>query len=301
MLKHEQNLAIKRMIISSGLFLLCGLLLIGSIRMGSREAVVAYAQDFATPTPTNPDLIHTVQSLVSDEDCVLPCWWDFTLGDDILTDTEKRLFDYFAQNPIKRVYKNYTEVEVYLNTGDTGIQEDETAGYSPFSLWTRNTDEKAVAASLSLDSPRDSYVDWSPYLPASILGSYGVPDEVTISYPLNGASQSGYHLGIRYFEKGIFVSYLMVYLTHEGEIDESTGIPICNFLEDVSTFKIWIQIEELDADNIGMFWDGLRSKQPYEYLIEDISTYDTETFTEVFSEPNTCIYTLPYDEWVRSE
>ncbi|MCQ3928957.1 MAG: hypothetical protein DPW16_00735 [Chloroflexi bacterium] len=264
----------------------------------NRGLGIAYQE--ITATPSNPRLVALLNELISDSDCVYPCWWVWTLGKDTSVQVRQA---------------GRLDLDVNLNESDIGdfhvfsallptAANDPDDAYflkASLTLWVNKEENKLVAAGLAFDKPTRSYVDWTPYMPAGILATYGEPDEVRVSYPLDGAPGAGYYLDIAYFDKGLFVSYLMVYVTLGGVTDDSLGIPICNYLADISTFKMWIQTEELDAEDIGMFWDGLRSKQPYEYLIEDISSYDMEPFTEAFSEPDTCIYTLPYDEWVRSE
>ncbi|MBI5929093.1 MAG: hypothetical protein HY862_07285 [Chloroflexi bacterium] len=237
---------------------------------------------------------------MTDKDCSLPCWWGFTLHRDTLQTTKSTLKNLFP------------DLLVQSNTGEkstktfmvlpTGPDLDSENGNGVVSFWTRNSDNRLVAVNLSLDYPADSYVDWSSYMPTNILTVYGEPEDVTISYPLDGLPRgTSYYLIMSYPQKGIFVSYMMYYATLEEIIDDSVGIPICNYLLDVSLFKMWIQTEDANADDIGISLDALDSLQPNEYHLEDISTYDMASFTEAFSEPDTCIYTLPYDEWVRAE
>ena len=220
MLKHHQNLATKRIIISSGLLLrLCGLLLIVSNRMGAREAAVVHTQDFATPTQGYPEEATTVQQLISDEDCLLPCWWGLNLGVDSGRAVEDMLYNSFgAFSYHQSDGNNYSGVRqdaeysvFYLPLNTRNEARDGDLASEGIFFWVLEPEGRFVASRLSSDLPALSYVDWTPYMPSSLLSKYGTPDLVTFVYPTD--MLSGYTMIIRYFDVGLFVGYDFPYKT----------------------------------------------------------------------------------------
>lgn len=297
MLKHKQNLATKRMIISSGLFLLYGLLLI-SVSIGSHEATFVHAQDFATPTEGYPEEAATVQQLISDEGCVLPCWWGLTLGMDDANTVENMLYDSFGAFSYQKTSSVREDAEYsvfYLHLNTRNEMRDGDLASEGISFWVLEPEGRFVASHLRSDLPALSYVDWTPYMPSSLLSKYGTPDQVTFVYPTD--MLSGYTMMMRYFDLGLSVGYDFPYKTW---VVSNKSILICNQMNNDFMYLFQLSISvvaDYSAIPENNPWPGGDRTTWYERRLEDISTFDLETFTELFSHENVCFTTLPIDEW----
>lgn len=256
-----------------------------------------------TATPTNIDLVMTVQSLVSSGDCALPCWWGLTLGiEDKLTLTEmlRNSFGAFAYQ--QRDGNTYDGVRVggeysifYLHLDTRNEIRDGDLASEGISFWVLEPEGRFVASRLSTDLPALSYVDWTPYMPSSLLSKYGAPDLVTFVYPTD--MLSGYTMIMRYFDLGLFVGYDFPYKTW---VASNKSILICNQMANDFMYLLRLGITVVADYSVipeNNPWPRGDEMIWYERRLEDITTLDLETFTEIFSHENVCFTTLPIDEW----
>ncbi|MBL1134203.1 MAG: hypothetical protein D8M56_02710 [Chloroflexi bacterium] len=274
-----------------------------SISIESRKVVTVHAQDFATPTEGYPEEAATVQQLISDEDCLLPCWWGLNLGVDNGRAVEDMLYNSFGPSSYQKSDGNdysgvregaeYSVFYLHLNTRNE-IRDGDLASEG-ISFWVLEPEGRFVASRLSSDLPALSYVDWTPYMPSSLLSKYGAPDLVTFVYPTD--ILSGYSMIMRYFDLGLFVGYDFPY---KSWVESNKSILICNQLDNdfMYLFRLGVTVvADYFAIPENNPWPGGDKTMWYERRLEDITTFDLETFTELFSHENVCFTTLPIDEW----
>lgn len=272
------------------------------------KAAVSQTNPTPIPTPENPQAISQLQRLLLDKDCLHPCWLAWTLGVDHLQDAQRIMKTVFRR-PIQNITGLDSEngfwlIGYSLSTTYPLLDADGAAVRFPDSkivLSIQQNEDVVVAGGLTTQQPRWSYVDWSAYGLDQILTNYGIPDEVTISYPIDG-TDAGYNLIIRYLELGIFINYGMVFdeVNFSG-VDDTSGIPICNHLTKIAVLQAWYQSQALPELDLAREWDDVRFTQGYEYSLAQVSQLDLAQFTELLSEPSTCFTTLPLDEWGRPQ
>lgn len=276
---------------------------------------IAYIQDgvlqiqtvntpFVAPTPTATPVNHqelgTLQSLIADENCILPCWWGFQIGEGNLASAQSNLISYFGQAFSTYQDDTFTMAWRRFNIApESEFEEDTTLSFRLIA----GGENQLVAASIHFERPYESYLDLSSLMPAGILSTYGEPDEITIAYPL-GPMKTSYTLSIRYYSQNFYIMYYISSFSTEN----SATLFICNKITAISEVYIWIQSEEISLPTLlkeELVWDVVRSRNTntlIEWDIENITAFETlEDFTEFFSQENTCFYSLSYDEWVRSE
>ncbi|GIK66818.1 MAG: hypothetical protein BroJett018_46120 [Chloroflexota bacterium] len=269
---------------------------------------IAVSQTTPTPIPTpeNRQASNQLQQFLLDEDCLHPCWLAWTLGIDDLKDAQRVLKFSFGR-PIQDITdlaseSGYWFIGYNLSTTYPFLDADGVAVRFPDSKFVLSIQQYedvdvVVAGGLTAQQPRWNYVDWSAYQLESILTHYGIPDEVTITYPLDGTDEA-YYLNIRYFNLGVFVHYFMVFDKTSGlGVDNPDGIPICNHLSKMALLKVWYQSEPLPKLDLASEWDNVRFTQDYERPLDTVSDLTLAEFTELFSQPDTCFTTIPPNEW----
>lgn len=260
-----------------------------------------------TPTPENPAELENLGELLSDKDCIHPCWFGLILGEDTL-ETAQQLVNANFDDKISHI-NNLPEEEGYLRTGAailTGYLYIDSEGVESAQShmlinFFAQEDSEVIIATGVLIEPYWSYIDWTAYSVPYILSVYGIPDEVTITYPMDGAHgaiSASYDLTLRYFSLGIFVSYFTV--IDETEIlhgNNDRGLQICNRLDDLGIIQAWHQSEAMPDLEMTEPWDRVRFTPDYERPLNTVSNLTLAEFTEFMSQPDTCFTTLPPAEW----
>lgn len=283
------------------------LLLIG----GTITRTLAQQDAAPTATPVHPEIAANLNELVTDENCILPCWWGFTLGETEMDEAKLVLEQAFHINISTEFTTSFYEDGINFRQnldslypsigGIVQIAEDieeDWASAGTYFNFSKDTN-RLVAASIAMDEPTFSYVDWHTVLPRYILATYGVPDEIRIYYPPSGTigeyPDSGYSMVIRYHQIGLFALYRVRFPSDLRPVDEAGGIPICNDPEEVWSLLFLVQAEVLElpedseADVIISGTGG--------YMFEEIATLTPSQFTEALSQENNCIMTLPVEQW----
>lgn len=292
----------KRLIVNQFLLIFFIIGSISVLAISTRPKFVGAAIQTPRATPVNYQELDALQALVSDLNCDLPCWWGFQMGEDDLASTQNKLISYFGQAFSTYKDDTFTMAWYRFNIAPESEFEDEEDTTLSFRLMA-DDENQVVAASVHFERPYESYLDLSSLMPDGILSTYGEPDEITIAYPL-GPMKTSYTLSIRYYNQNFYIMYYISSFSTEN----SSTLFICNKIAAISEVYIWIQSEEIPLPTLlkeELVWDVVRSRNAntlIEWDIENISTFETlENFTEFFSQENTCFYSLPYDEWVRSE
>jgi hypothetical protein len=187
----------------------------------------------------------------------------------------------------------YSVFYLHLDTRNEG--RDGSLASEGISFWVLEPEGRFVASRLSTDLPALSYVDWSPYMPSGILSKYGAPDLVTFVYPTD--MLSGYTMIMRYFNLGLFIGYDFPYKT---SLRSNDSILICNQMANDFMYLLRLGITVVADYSVipeNNPWPEGDEIMWYERRLEDITTLDLETFTEIFSHENVCFTTLPIDEW----
>lgn len=279
------------------------MILIGILLATSNPLFVNAAISTPTATPRHHEELRVLQGLISDENCTLPCWWGWELGEDNWESIQMR-----ASNLFGTVFADYEDddyrIAGHLFRIAPSLQIPDEDEYTMASLRLMvNEQDQLTAILLHLQRPFASYLDWNPYMPAGILSTYGVPDEITIEYPTDPL-RSSYILNFRYNTLGLFIQYVVLAFSRESD----PNLYICNKVWHVIDVHILVQAEHFTLPSLlkqELVWEVMRTRNAnnlIEWDIENITTFETlEDFTEFFSQENICFYSLPYDEWVRSE
>lgn len=250
-----------------------------------------------TPMPENPAMVQRLSNLIHDEKCVLPCWWGWTVGEDTLESIQEiamanldRQFDVFASKAkFFRIGMVFPEAEapIALDDSYTGVS---------IVLWLHQEDNSLSAVSTWVSSPSESYVDTSPYQPVEILKTYGVPDQITIIYPTDiGGYTYSYYLKFKYHSLGLYIGYWMYIDTAPKGTDENISLCSSDY---IGRIVLWVEPQELDLSEQMILSGGInRLTDPLDREIDGIVGMDLEAFTEAFSQEDTCIETLPINEW----
>ncbi len=242
----------------------------------------------ATATPENVQAVNALNSLVSDSNCVAPCWLGLQVG---VSDWEE--LQKWATTNLGRPLPQGSEDGKYLTTGGlfrrAGIDNTLTG------VWIDAESERIIAANLQVESPTESYIDWSPLMPAQILDSHEAPDEITLEL---GESAGSIYLTIRYYSIGLFVLYRIHYEYNSYELP----LNICVDTHSINWMRMWIQSEpiELSSEMQNQLWERVFDRSPYEFDLRAVSGLDIASFIETISNGINCFETLSYEQWSKS-
>ncbi|MBI5928846.1 MAG: hypothetical protein HY862_06020 [Chloroflexi bacterium] len=238
----------------------------------------------ATATPENVQAVNALNSLVSDSNCVAPCWLGLQVGVSGWEELQN-----WATTNLGRPLLQGSEDGKYLTTGGlfrrAGIDNTLTA------IWIDVESERIIAANLQVENPSESYIDWSPLMPAQILDSHKAPDEITLELE----ESAGYlYLTMRYYSIGLFVLYGIHYEYTSYELP----LNICVNLNSINWMRMWIQSEpiELSLEMQNQFWERVFSRSPYEFDLEAVSDLDIPSFVETISDGIDCFEISSYEQ-----
>ena len=145
----------------------------------------------------------------TDENCLLPCFWGFRLGESTTQETTAFVIATFHEKPYVSIYDVDKEIIDKLDPSARGM--DFYATFLPFSseggsLQTifRSVDDILLRIDVHLYKAA-SWLDDNPFTLSKILAIYGEPTDIYLRY--SGAPSVGYVLAVVYEDQGIIVEY----------------------------------------------------------------------------------------------
>lgn len=276
---------------SLSIILMLGIL---GLTMGRQVRATSVMTPTTTPLPDSLAIIETLNVLMADETCQLPCWWGWQFGEDSLEQVQATADRNLDEPLFTRLENDYIHLSRSLEVINYSIESALTARNPRLNLWVDIKSDQLVASHLSIEAPTASYVDFSPYIISEVLSKYGVPDEV--SFFTNSLAFS-MTIVLKYEASHYYFRYLLSYtLPLDGTFDfENDLLALCNTSENIPFFELSVNLipDELDSpltqyENIREF-EGLS--------IDEITDLTAEEFTRIFSQRNQCFNTVPIREW----
>lgn len=269
--------------------------LVTTLAIFSSPTVIGYANNSITPTstPENQELVDTLNEVIHDERCELPCWWGWNIGEDTDAQVQRNAGRIWGDKLIINESEDYIFYSLTLyETMNAEIKESLNYFGSFVDLWLDSEKDQLIGSRFYVGFPRANYADLEPYMPADILSKYGVPDEVTVEL---FAVTSPIELILRYESLNLYVHYDVAY----DELyfpPEGYRIRLCNDLDNILQFQLQLSPKDF---NFPSFWDNPATRNDSEFNLEEISELSLEEVTEIFSLPNQCFEMLPLDELNR--
>jgi len=261
----------------------------------SSPTATGYANNSITPTstPENQELVNTLNEVIHDESCELPCWWGWNIGEDSLEQSQVTGEMIWGDDLLMGESEDYIWLDVELNeTMNSEIEESLFYSGAYAILLVDPKENKLFAARFYVGYPSANYADLEPYMPAGILSKYGVPDEVTVEL---FSVTSPIELILRYKSLNLYVQYNVAY-DAPYYLPEDYTIRLCNNLDNIIEFQLQVSISPEDINLPTGFWDNPATRNDSEFNLEKVSELSLEEFTEIFSMPNQCFETLPLNE-----
>lgn len=274
--------AVGVLIVLSAIYLPLSLAFVGSKNPRSSHFQVQ------TLTPAPSETIETINDLIVDENCQLPCWWGLILGESSIAQIKEQFIEIFGRDNI-RVFKGNTYIRIgssltviSQNYPDPDLLEEEAYNFS-IDAWTAVDMNQLVGIALRIPIPQYHRVDWTPYAPKSILSRYGEPDDIAYLGPIMN-SDCCIDLVFRYYNLGLYVKYSIEATYTQNQY------AFCNELSNIAYDGIilFLEAEELRLDNFGLL-ETARHKDPYELEIDQATNLTKAEFTELFSQENACV------------
>jgi hypothetical protein len=240
-----------------------------------------------TATPQNAELIKALQTLIEEDECIVPCWWGWQLGEDNLEEAQTLAIEVFGE-PLMQTNardETYTRLSrAFFEARDPEIFND----FPPSLALYFDTEESLTGVRFIVGSPKHAYVDLSPYMPPHILSLYGEPDEITIDYPgeSGGLANRSYDIVFRYETRGVAFIYRLYFDTAPSS--ENERIPICNSLDYTQRITIVAEVEGAEI---------IPPRSVIERDIDQVSNLDIAEFTQAFVQEDVCLETIPIERW----
>ena len=235
-----------------------------------------------TTTPEHAEELENariITELISDESCQLPCFWGFEVGEDDI-DLSKAKIEENLNNVDFRETTVYAEppfnvLGVTLRTNSKFSDWDLEGDVNLFLIFDPQTDFLSQV-NLHIYQSSDSYVNWQPYSPATILEKYGYPDR--IGFRLNDDKWTCYWLILHYDSIGLKIEYTVPIMLDSTAHTRETEL-ICNtFQIDEITIELYHETRFApEISDIGVDW------------LDEVSDLTIEEFTSMFSQLNWCI------------
>ncbi|MCQ3930138.1 MAG: hypothetical protein DPW16_06730 [Chloroflexi bacterium] len=273
MAKHKTGYAI-------GVVFCLGLSLTTLLSLAAPAPNIGAAQS-PTRTP-DPDVINALNQLIRDETCQLPCWWGWVLGEDNLESAKQKL-ETLTGTPVNMTSigeDTYLTAGILTSASPAGSEDGQDVGLRLIA----QEDNLLREIYLLVHSPTESSINWSSYRLPKILGRYGVPDAINIDFAIDAGT--GYNVKLKYSELHFIIRYTVILPDFKRAVTADDTFFICN------TFASnYMEILVLSDENATDDYFGGNSNFVY------FTGVDNATFSEIFSEDNACIETLPREQW----
>lgn len=260
-----------------------------------------------TPTPTpdifeypeSPpigDILPIVVNLIEiDEDCLLPCFWGFQLGENSSAETSDFVIDNFRQIPYISLSSEKEDPNNLLDPSTHGM--DFYAISIPLSskggtlqVIFRFIDDVLVRSDIQLFKAVN-WLDSNPFVLSNLLDTYGEPSDVYMRY--SPAPVIGYVLVVVYKEQGFIVEYIFGSNASAKErLTEERQLLVCNVDPTNDIINLTLQLDGNPIPLIEVLQPSLDDPSAFRpfWNIEDMTGLSVREFTEVFADnPEACI------------
>lgn len=302
------------MIITRSFFLL---ILAGVILM-IITAFYNQVDEGGTPTPLPVPIIPTyppsevtlpvvIDLMQADENCLLPCFWGFHLGQNTTQETTAFVIDAFHERPYVSIYDDDKEIIDKLDPSDRGM--DFYATFLPLSsdggslqAIFRSIDNILARIDVHLYKAA-SWLEANPFTLSKILAVYGEPTDIYLRY--SGAPAIGYVLAVVYEDQGFIIEYgfgndlasnerlMSERITKEGRL------LICDEDPAYDSIDLTLQVDGNPTPLINALQPSLDDSSVFRpfWEIEDMTGLSVEEFTEAFAgHPDACIEAFSLSE-----
>jgi hypothetical protein len=186
--------------------------------------------NYPSAPPANQLLPYVLELMMPDEDCLLPCFWGFHIGQDQIQEVETFVTTTFRQRPYHLLAIDRAESEDQIDSSTEGL--DFLASFLPLSV-------DGDSIHLSFGSVEDLLVridvdlfqvtTWSEetiYSLPEVFSVYGIPSQIYLRY--TGGITLGYVLVIVYEEAEFTIEYAKNFNDVDDEpLDEMDRLIIC--------------------------------------------------------------------------
>ena len=249
--------------------------------------------------PPVDDVLPLVENLMQvDEDCLLPCFWGFHLGENSIEETTEFVISNFQQIPYSTTAD---EREVFADS-----EEPSTRGIDFYSTFLPLSDGQlqVIFGSIDyklvrIDIQLYEAVNWlkeNPFLLSELLNTYGEPSHVYLSYA--PSPSTAYVLAVVYEDKGFIVEYSFGNSTLAGaelineRITEQGRFLICVEDPTYDSIQLTLQLDGKPRPLLEVLQPSLDDPSVYRpfWNIKDMTGLSVEEFTEIFAgDSNACI------------
>lgn len=235
------------------------------------------------------------ESLSSNSNCKLPCWWGITPGETTWKETEELL--HYLGVRIGAV-PGYGPNTIFHGTG--GFDFEGISIKNGFSF--EETDGVIDAILIDSDGynkPEEFQTLWKNHSPQKILGTYGVPDRVWLNVTHAYALSRGYHLWLFYDKLGFMIRY-------PGAVLDAPVLHICPVMEGVVAINLSLQspdsplpLERFDAILEDIRLETETGKTRVLHSIQDATGMDEKEFHDNFMHEESTCFDTSQDIWTR--
>ena len=257
-----------------------------------------YINEIPTVPPAEETLPVVLELLTIDENCMLPCFWDFELGESTTQETTDFVVEAFGQVPYIAIYDENEDPNNLLDSSSRGM--DFYATFLPLTdgqleIIFRSIDDILVRVDIKLFKSAN-WIEKNPFILPVLLSTYGEPTKVYLRY--SGASTIGYTLAVVYEEQGFIVEYgfgnnpssnqrlLSERITDDGRL------LICAKDTTYDTIHLTLQIDGNPIPLTKVLQPPLKTPSVFRpfWDIEDMTGLTIEEFMDAFVDnPEACI------------
>lgn len=260
---------------------------------------IAFETDTKTSLPVNtlaaPEREKFVRDTISsNSNCKLPCWWDITPGETTWEEAEE-----FLQHLGVRVgaVPGYSLNAVLHGTG--GFDFEGISIKNGFSFEETNGIIDAILInSDGYNNLEEFQTLWGNYSPKKILETYGVPDRIWLNVTEVYASARGYHLWFFYDEMGFMIRY-------PGDVVDASVLHICPVIEGMRAIDLSLQAPDspLPLERFDAILEDIRlqtetGKTRGLHSIQDATGLDEKQFYDAFMQEDPACFDTPQDIWI---
>lgn len=262
-----------------------------------------------TPPPSEITLPIVTELMQADEDCLLPCFWEFNLDESTTQETTDFVIRSFQQIPSISYASERSETFAESELPNTrGIDFYETflplssEGGSLQVIFGSIDDDVLVRIDVQLFMAIN-WLEDNPFILSELLDTYGEPTGVYMRY--SGAPTIGYILAVVYEDQGFIIEYGFGNNLSSNErlmnerITEDGRLLICVADSTFDSIDLTIQMDGNPIPLIETLQPSLDDSTAFRpfWGIEDMTGFSVEQFTEAFAgNPDACIEAFSLSE-----
>jgi hypothetical protein len=242
-----------------------------------------------TSTPENWEIVNIMNSEIDDDNCSLPCWWSWIIGEDSLQQVQDTARIIWGEELPAREADGYVRVGLELNeTMNAEVEESLIYPGAFVTLWLDPEEDMLIGSRLYIGFPKANYANLEPYSISGILSTYGSPDEVTLDLT---DIVSPTELTLRYRSLGLYVQYIVEYDYTSQDAINKVPIHFCNDYDNILELQLQVSMPPEDINLPSGFWGNPAHSEGSS--IDLVSALSVEAFAELFSEPDQCFEVIP--------